>query len=127
MKTDIIIKMAPISGKPLILELWAEILLANEIAGFFKIKCLKKEVNCEMNFGMQINIKVFCKLILSFWVCVARLAQSSQNKKRAYLCNISKRNRENKDFLPADKHESFRQVDNITLVAHIQACPNYPK
>ena len=32
-------------------------------------------------FGMQINIEVFCKLILSFWVCIARHAQSTQNKK----------------------------------------------
>ena len=35
-------------------------------------------------FGMQINIKVFCKLILSFWVRVTRYAQSTQNK-FAYL------------------------------------------
>ena len=32
-------------------------------------------------FGMQVNIEVFCKLILSFWVCIARHAQSTQNKK----------------------------------------------
>ena len=32
-------------------------------------------------FGMQINIRVFYKLILSFWVCVARHAESTQNKK----------------------------------------------
>ena len=36
-------------------------------------------------FGMQINIKVFYKLILSFWVCVARHAQSTQNKKYAHF------------------------------------------
>ena len=42
-------------------------------------------------FGVQINIEVFCKLILSFWVCVARHAQSTQNKKFAYLCNISRK------------------------------------
>ena len=42
-------------------------------------------------FGMQTNIEVFYKLILSFWVCLARLAQSIQNKKFAYLCSISKK------------------------------------
>ena len=42
-------------------------------------------------FGMQINIEVFYKLMQSFWVCLARLAQSIQNKKLAYLCNISKK------------------------------------
>ena len=37
---------------------------------------------------MQINIKVFYKLILLFWVSVAMHAQSTQNKKFSYLCNI---------------------------------------
>ena len=31
------------------------------------------------------------------------------------------------DFLPADKHESFVQVDSITLGVRSQACSNYPK
>ena len=30
-------------------------------------------------------------------------------------------------FLPADKGESFLQVDSITLGVHSQACPKYPK
>ena len=42
-------------------------------------------------FGMQINIKIFYKFILSFWVCIARFAQSIQNKKFAHLCNISRK------------------------------------
>ena len=41
---------------------------------------------------MQINIEVFYKLILSFWACVTRHAQSAQ-KKFAYLCNISRKAR----------------------------------
>ena len=40
---------------------------------------------------MHINIEVFFKLILSFWVCVARHARSVQNKKFAYLCNFSRK------------------------------------
>ena len=31
------------------------------------------------------------------------------------------------DFLPADKHESFLQVDSITLDVFYQTCPRYPK
>ena len=31
------------------------------------------------------------------------------------------------DFLPADKHKKFLQDDSITLGAHSQACPKYPK
>ena len=42
-------------------------------------------------FGMQINIEVSYKLILSFLVCVIRHAQSTQNKKFAYFSNISKK------------------------------------
>ena len=37
---------------------------------------------------MEINIEVFYKLILAFWVCLGRHAQSTQNKKSAYFCNI---------------------------------------
>ena len=41
--------------------------------------------------GMQINIKVFYKLMVSFWVCVTRHAQRTQNKKFSYLSNISRK------------------------------------
>ena len=39
-------------------------------------------------FCMQINIEIFYKLILSFWVSITMHAQSTQNK-FTYLCNIS--------------------------------------
>ena len=31
------------------------------------------------------------------------------------------------DFLSADKHKRFLQVDSITLGVHSQTCPKYPK
>ena len=31
------------------------------------------------------------------------------------------------DFLPADKHKNFLQIDSITLVVHGQASPKHPK
>ena len=71
-------------------------------------------------FAMQINIEVFYNLILSFWVCATRHAQSTQNKKFTYPCNISRKawngggGGGEVDFLPASKHESFLQVDSIT-------------
>ena len=43
-------------------------------------------------FGMQINIEIFYKLILSLWVWVARHAKSTQNK-CTILCNISRKTR----------------------------------
>ena len=41
--------------------------------------------------GMQMNVEVFYKLILLFWVCIDRHAQSTQNNKFACLCNISRK------------------------------------
>ena len=55
-------------GKILVLELWAKLLLAN-----------------------QVNIKVIYKVILSFWVCAARHTQNTQNEKFVHLCNISRK------------------------------------
>ena len=49
-------------------------------------------------------------------MCVTRHAQSTQNKKFAYLCNISRK-----------EWESFLQADSITLSVHSQACLKYPK
>ena len=54
-----------------------------------KYKISRKKWMMKFNFGMQINIEVLGKLILSFWVCVTRHAQSTQNKKFRYLSNIS--------------------------------------
>ena len=69
-------------------------------------------------FCIQINIKVLYKLILSFWVCATRHAQSAQNKNFAYHYNISSKAWGDKiDFLPANNHEVF------TLVLFSQACP----
>ena len=42
-------------------------------------------------FSMQRNFKTFYKLILPFWACVSRHAQSTQNKKFAYLCIFSRK------------------------------------
>ena len=56
------------------------------------LKCniSRKKWMMKFVFGMQINIKVFYKFILSFWLCVARHAQSAQHK-YACLCNISRK------------------------------------
>ena len=51
METNIVTDItSPISGKILVLELWTKMLLANRIAGFFKIKNLKKEMNDQVYF-----------------------------------------------------------------------------
>ena len=65
-------------------------------------------------FGMQVNI-IFYKLIVLIWLCVARHAQSNQNKKFAYLCNISRKCLGKVDYFRAHKHKTFLQADGITL------------
>ena len=77
-------------------------------------------------FVLQINIKAFHKLIVSFSVFVTRHAPSTQNK-LAYTQYFQKSMGDEVDFLSADKDESFVQVDSITLGVPSQACPKYPK
>ena len=77
-------------------------------------------------FEMQINIKIFYKLILSFWVCVTRHAQGTQ-KKMFEKSMFQKSMGDEVYFLPADKHKSFLQVDSITLSVHSHAMPKVPK
>ena len=82
-------------------------------------------------FGMQINIEVFYKSIVSFWVCATRQAQSTQNKKFAYLCNISRKalggGECEVDFLPASKHEGFLYLIVslwVSVARHAQSTQN---
>ena len=99
-----------------------------KLQGSLKCNISRKKWMIKFIFGKQINIKVFYKVILIFWVWEARHAQSTQNKKVAYLCNISRKACGMKlIFLSADKCESFLQVDSISLGVHGQACPKYPR
>ena len=67
-------------------------------------------------------------MILSYWVCLARLSQSTQDDKFAIFLQYLKENEENEvDFLFLDKHQRFLQVDAIILGMCGQACPNYLK
>ena len=80
-------------------------------------------------FGMQINIEVFYKLILSFWVCTTRHAQSNKSKQEVYISlqYLQKSMLGEVDFFPANKHESFLQADSITLGLRSQAWLKHPK
>ena len=57
----------------------------------WKCNISRKKGMMKFIFVIQINIKVFYQLMLPFLVCIARLVQSTQNKKFAYLCNISRK------------------------------------
>ena len=61
-------------------------------------------------------------------MCVATHAQITQNNKFAiYLQYLKKEVRDNVDFLHAEKHESFLQIDTMIFDGHGQALPKFPK
>ena len=79
-------------------------------------------------FCLQINAKVSYKQIASLWVCEAMHAQSTQNNKFAISFQYLRENVKDKvDFLPANTHQTFLQIDAIILGVCSQGCPNYPK
>ena len=61
-------------------------------------------------------------------MCVARHAQITQNNKFATSLQYVKENvNDEADFLSADKHQRFLQIDTVILGMCDQECPNYPK
>ena len=77
---------------------------------------------------VEINIKPFYKLISLFLLAMARHAQSTQNNKFAVsLQDLKKEGRVELDFMHADKHQIFLQVETINFGGHGQSCPKYPK
>ena len=73
-------------------------------------------------FGIQINMEVFYKLILSFWVCVTKHAQSTQNNK--FLQYHKKDVSDEVDFLHADKHKGLLQIDTMILMEIVRHSQN---
>ena len=58
-------------------------------------------------FCLQIDIKVFCKMIVSVWVCVIRHAQSTQNKFAISLQYLKENMKDEVDFQLVDKRQRF--------------------
>ena len=71
-------------------------------------------------FCLQINVKVFFKLVLSFYVGVVRHAQITQNNKFAISFQYKKELSDEIDFLHADKHESWLQIDVMILIGMVK-------
>ena len=67
------------------------------------------------------------KVLVSFWICVSRLAQSTQNNKSAISLQYLKENEKNEVVsLLSDKHQRFFQIDTIILgvARHAQITQN---
>ena len=76
-------------------------------------------------FDLEINMEVFYMLMLSFWVCVTRHAQSTQNNQFAISLQYLKKDVSDElDFLHADKHKGLLQIDTMTLM---EICRHYQK
>ena len=131
MKTNIVIDISPLIPylvKFLFSSYGPKCCQSVKLQVSLKFNISRKKWMIKCIFSVQINIKVFCKMIISFWVCLTRHAQSIQNKRFAYLCNISRKAWQmNLIFLPADNHKSFLQDDCIILCVHSQVCPKYLK
>ena len=68
-------------------------------------------------FGMRIKMKVFYKIILPFWVCLSRHAQSTQNKKITISLQYLKKDMSDEvGFLHVDKHKGLLQIDTMILM-----------
>ena len=63
----------------------------NKLPNSLKCNISRKKWMIKFIFGMQTNIEFFYKLILSFWGCLTRNAQSTENEMFAFLCNISRK------------------------------------
>ena len=75
-------------------------------------------------FCLQINVKCFLKLILSFEMCEQRHTQITQNKEITILHNVftiylEEEVRDEVNFLHVDKHQSFLQVYFNTLTIKV--------
>ena len=81
-------------------------------------------------FRLQINTTIFCKLIASLWVCLARHTQSTQNNKFGILQYLKQNVKDEIGFLFPDKHQRFLQIDIVNLgmcvfvARHVQITQN---
>ena len=84
-------------------------------------------VGVKLIFCLKMNTNIFYKLIVSLWICVARHAQSTQNKLTIYFQYLMENMKNELDFLHADECQRFPQTAIIILVVRGQACPNHPE
>ena len=103
-------------------------LSTNQIAVFFKMLYLNKEVHDDVYFWHADKHWTLHQAdTINLGLCNQN-AQSTQNKKFAYLWNISRKAwGDEVGFLPADKQESFLQIDSIILGVRSHVYPEYPK
>ena len=81
------------------------------------VRYLKENIKDEVDFCLLINAKGFCKVTLSFYMCMARHAQIIQNKRLTISLQYLKKEVSNGgDFLHGDELESLLQIDTMILI-----------
>ena len=112
----------------LVLSFWMCVASHAQVIFAYLCNVFRKIWGTKLIFCLQINTNVFYKVLVSPWMFITRLAQSTQNNKFAISLQYLKENGKNEvDFLPADKHQRFLKIDTIILGVCSQACVNYSK
>ena len=106
--------------------LWPKCCQPIKFQDSLKCNIIRKKWMMKFIFCMQINIEVFCKMILSFWMSVSSHAQSTQNK-FTYLCNIYAKARGMNFIFCLQINTSFLQDNSIILDVRSQTDPKYQK
>ena len=77
-------------------------------------------------FCLQINTKIFYKILVSFWVCKQPCPKYSNNKFTISLQFLKQIGKNEVSFSLADKHQGFLQIDTIILgvARHAQITQN---
>ena len=82
----------------------------------------------KQSFCLQINTKVFYKMVVSLWVQLARQVQSVTSNEFTISLQYLKENMNDEvDFLPVEKCSRFFQIDTTILLVCGQVFPNYLK
>ena len=92
------------------------------------LQYLKQNLKDGVDFSLLIIVKRFFKLILLFFMCKARHAQITQNKKFDISLQYLKREvNDEVDFLREVKHENLMKAWYYDFVGDGQAFPKFPK
>ena len=88
----------------------------------------RKARTMKLIFHLQINTKIFYKLIVSLLVCIARHAKSTQNNNFIISLQYLKENvKDGVDFSLLIIAKLFRLSDTVIFDVCGQTCPNYPQ
>ena len=94
MKTNVVFDISP--PIPVLAEFWFSIYGPKccqpiKLQNYIKCNISKRKWMMKCIFYFFLNIKVFYKLILWFWVWVTSHAKNTKKMKFAYLCDISRK------------------------------------